>query len=155
MRWVISTNQTRCASGITPVCRCCCYICCCISFSVIWVLLHRQVNIPTKTVLFIFAIHFWEIHLPASITPAKYQSCKHQLGAVLHGPLLGLCLNGKCMCGAGYSGRDCSLRYFSPGGLATQGGAAMLGMAAVGTWRSHKDMSWYGDMASVTWGCQC
>jgi len=29
------------------------------------------------------------------------------------------------MCGAGYSGRDCSVRYFSPGGLATPEGASM------------------------------
>eukprot|EP00438_Fugacium_kawagutii_P021687 Skav223815 [mRNA] locus=scaffold575:960490:961419:+ [translate_table: standard] len=28
------------------------------------------------------------------------------------------------MCGAGYSGSDCSLRYFSPGGLATPEGPA-------------------------------
>ena len=33
----------------------------------------------------------------------------------------GLCLNGQCMCGGGWSGRDCSVRYFSPGGLAVPG----------------------------------
>eukprot|EP00930_Biecheleria_cincta_P063242 TRINITY_DN4874_c0_g1_i1.p1 TRINITY_DN4874_c0_g1~~TRINITY_DN4874_c0_g1_i1.p1 ORF type:complete len:921 (+),score=152.17 TRINITY_DN4874_c0_g1_i1:98-2860(+) len=31
----------------------------------------------------------------------------------------GLCLNGVCMCGAGWNGDDCSRRYFAPGGVAT------------------------------------
>lgn len=38
----------------------------------------------------------------------------------------GLCLNGVCMCGAGWNGEDCSRRYFAPGGAAT----SMLGDAA-------------------------
>lgn len=31
----------------------------------------------------------------------------------------GVCLNGVCMCGAGWNGEDCSRRYFAPGGAAT------------------------------------
>lgn len=38
----------------------------------------------------------------------------------------GLCLNGICMCGAGWNGDDCSRRYFAPGGVAS----SMLGDAA-------------------------
>lgn len=32
----------------------------------------------------------------------------------------GLCLNGQCMCGPGWQGKDCSKRYFAPGAPLTQ-----------------------------------
>lgn len=39
----------------------------------------------------------------------------------------GLCMNGMCMCGAGWMGEDCSKRYFAPG----QGAAQLTAAAAL------------------------